>query len=105
MTENLFEASRFRIPVAGCLCRGATASVSKACPGGVVGPVGCWTTILGFVVGVFLSAPAHSQVPCDFKGVSVGDKLTREQLMQRLGIPQFKKKSTRFFLGRYAAAY
>src|SRR4051812_13057725 len=32
----------------------------------------------------------HSQVPCDFKGVSVGDKITREQLMQRLGIKNFK---------------
>jgi len=67
-------------------------SASNACQSGMVGPVRRWTTILGFVVWAisFLTAPAHSQVPCDFKGVSVGDKLTREQLMLRLGIPQFK---------------
>jgi hypothetical protein len=29
-------------------------------------------------------------VPCDFKGISVGDKLTREQVMERLGIKKFK---------------
>jgi hypothetical protein len=33
---------------------------------------------------------AHSQVPCDVKGVTVGDKMTREQLMQQLGISKFK---------------
>jgi hypothetical protein len=38
----------------------------------------------------FFAAPVRSQVPCDFKGVSVGDKMSREQLMQRLGVSSFK---------------
>jgi hypothetical protein len=47
---------------------------------------------LGFMLAASLlpCAPTYSQVPCDFKGVSVGDKMTREQLMQRLGIAKFK---------------
>jgi hypothetical protein len=46
--------------------------------------------ILVTLAGTAIATPARSQVPCDFKGVSVGDKLTREQLMQRLGISKFK---------------
>jgi hypothetical protein len=33
---------------------------------------------------------AHAQVPCDFKGVAIGDKMTHEQLMQRFEISNFK---------------
>jgi hypothetical protein len=39
---------------------------------------------------MIFALPARSQVPCDFKGISVGDKLTREQVMERLGIKKFK---------------
>jgi len=51
-----------------------------------------WVTALGFMLGAtsLFSAPVRSQVPCDFKGVSVGDKMSREQLMQRLGVSSFK---------------
>ncbi len=48
-----------------------------------------WTLLLGFVLGAAQSlaaAPVRSQVPWDFKGVPVGDKLSREQLMQQFGI-------------------
>jgi hypothetical protein len=38
----------------------------------------------------FLSVPTHAQVPCDFKGIAIGDKLTREQVMERLGVKKFK---------------
>ena len=37
-----------------------------------------------------VALPVQSQAPCDFKGIAVGDKMTREQLMQRLGIVNFK---------------
>jgi len=37
-----------------------------------------------------LTPAVQAQVPCDFKGVSVGDKMSREQLMQRFGVSNFK---------------
>jgi hypothetical protein len=49
-----------------------------------------WALVFGFAAIPLLRTAAYSQVPCDFKGVSVGEKLTREQLMQRFGIKQFK---------------
>jgi hypothetical protein len=50
------------------------------------------SAILGIMLGAtsFLSVEAHAQVPCDFKGIAIGDKLTREQVMERLGIKKFK---------------
>jgi hypothetical protein len=42
------------------------------------------------VVSMLSALPGRAEVPCDFKGISVGDKLTREQVMQRLGIKKFK---------------
>ncbi|HEY4048770.1 MAG TPA: hypothetical protein VGM27_18045 [Acidobacteriaceae bacterium] len=74
MTENLFEHSRPPVPATGCLRRPFRGR------------------LLLFVLAATTSFafPARSQVPCDFKGVSVGDKLTREELMQRLGIKNFK---------------
>jgi hypothetical protein len=51
-----------------------------------------WVLSLGFILAASLLpyASAHSQVPCDVKGISVGDKMTREQLMQQLSISKFK---------------
>src|SRR5262245_31655092 len=51
-----------------------------------------WIILLGFLPGTIalFAAPAHAVVPCDFKGFSVGDEMTREQLMQQLGISKFK---------------
>jgi hypothetical protein len=46
--------------------------------------------LLFLLTATSFALPAYSQTPCDFKGVSVGDKLTREQLMRRLGISTFK---------------
>jgi hypothetical protein len=50
-----------------------------------------WTLFLGFAIATIslIAVPVRSEVPCDFKGVSVGEKLTREQLMQRLGVSRF----------------
>jgi hypothetical protein len=42
---------------------------------------------LSLVIG---SAPVRAQVPRDFKGVSIGDKLSRDQFMARFGIKNFK---------------
>src|SRR5258708_40347804 len=49
--------------------------------------------ILFFVAlaaSMIFGLPAQSQVRCDFKGVAVGDKMGREQVMQRFGIKKFK---------------
>ncbi len=48
------------------------------------------TLVLGFVLSATSLGPVLAQAPCDFKGVSVGDKMTREQVMGRLGIKNFK---------------
>src|SRR5271167_3419078 len=50
-----------------------------------------WTPIYAaFAVSMLPALPARAQIPCDFKGIAVGDKMTREQVMQRLGIKKFK---------------
>ena len=38
---------------------------------------------------VFVTA-SRAGAPCDFKGVSMGDRLSREQLMQHFGVSKFK---------------
>jgi hypothetical protein len=78
MTENLFEHSRSPVPVTGCLGRRYRGQL-----------------LLFLLAAMSFALPARSQVPCDFKGLSVGDKLTRDQLMQRLGISTFKVDPSR----------
>jgi hypothetical protein len=39
---------------------------------------------------LLLTRARNAQVPCDFKGVSMGDRLSREQLMQHFGVSKFK---------------
>lgn len=48
--------------------------------------IGLLIFTLGFLV---TSSTVRAQIPCDFKGVSVGDKLTPDQIMKKLGIPKF----------------
>jgi hypothetical protein len=38
---------------------------------------------------------AVAEVPCDFKGISVGDKLTPAQIMTKLGVAKFKSNPPR----------
>ena len=49
-----------------------------------------WAVVFGVAATPLLRTAAYPQVPCDFKGVSVGEKLSREQLMQRFVVKQFK---------------
>jgi hypothetical protein len=44
--------------------------------------------VLSFGLLVF-STTAHGEIPCDFKGISVGDKITPDQIMKLFGISQF----------------
>jgi hypothetical protein len=37
-----------------------------------------------------VSSFANAEAPCDFKGISVGDKLTPVQIMAKLGVSRFK---------------
>jgi len=46
--------------------------------------------LMVFTFGLlFISSTARSEIPCDFKGVSVGDRLTPDQIMQKFGISKF----------------
>jgi hypothetical protein len=46
--------------------------------------------LLIFTLGFFITSPTiRAQIPCDFKGVSVGDALTPDKIMKKLGISQF----------------
>ena len=43
------------------------------------------------LVGTLLFAsPLHAETPCDFKGISVGSKMSPAQLMSALGVTQYK---------------
>lgn len=50
--------------------------------------------VLPFSAFVFVS-PSHAETPCDFKGLSVGDKMTPAQAMNALGVAKFKTNPTR----------
>lgn len=38
---------------------------------------------------LIFSVAAHGEIPCDFKGVSVGDRLTPAQIMKMFGISKY----------------
>ena len=43
------------------------------------------------LIGTLLFAsPLHAETPCDFKGISVGSKMSPAQLMAALGVTQYK---------------
>jgi hypothetical protein len=46
--------------------------------------------IVAFVTGLLFVSPALAGTPCDFKGVSVGSKLSPAEIMSALGIAQYK---------------
>jgi hypothetical protein len=41
------------------------------------------------ITGLFASS-SYAEAPCDFKGVSVGDKLTPAEIMKVLGVTKYK---------------
>lgn len=41
------------------------------------------------IIWLIFSSNANAEVPCDFKGVSVGDKLTPAEFMKKLGIKKY----------------
>jgi hypothetical protein len=40
-------------------------------------------------LGILASLAAHATTPCDFKGLSVGDKATPQQIMKHFGVDKF----------------
>lgn len=47
--------------------------------------------LLGVAIALCLAPViACAEVPCDFKGLAIGDKLTPAQIMSKLGAPKFK---------------
>jgi hypothetical protein len=48
------------------------------------------------LVGALLFAsPSHAETPCDFKGLSVGDKVTPADIMTALGVTKYKTNPAR----------
>ena len=48
------------------------------------------------IVGILVCAnPVFAETPCDFKGVSVGNKMSPAEIMSALGVAQYKMNPTR----------
>jgi hypothetical protein len=47
------------------------------------------------VSGIIVSSPARAEAPCDFKGVSVGSKMTPAAIMAAFGVTKYKLNPTR----------
>lgn len=56
-----------------------------------------------FIVLSFAPVLAIAEVPCDFKGISVGDRLSPGQIMAKLGFSSFKSNPLRSNSAREAA--
>jgi hypothetical protein len=44
---------------------------------------------------LFFASSALAETPCDFKGISVGDKMSPAELMSALGVPNYKTNPAR----------
>jgi hypothetical protein len=52
--------------------------------------------IAGLLVGALLFvSPSHAETPCDFKGISVGNKMTPVEIMTALGVTKYKTNPAR----------
>ena len=49
-----------------------------------------------FVGGLVSLSPALADAPCDFKGVSVGSKMSPAEIMSALGVAQYKMNPARW---------
>jgi len=52
--------------------------------------------LVTLLAGAWLFAgSAQAETPCDFKGISVGDKMTAAEVMNTLGVAKYKANSKR----------
>ena len=51
------------------------------------------STFLVFLM--FCLSSAQAQTPCDFKGVTIGDSMTHDEVMQKLNVKSYKKNPDR----------
>jgi hypothetical protein len=52
--------------------------------------------IAAFLVGALpFASPLHAETPCDFKGISVGNKMTAAEIMTALGVTIYKTNPAR----------
>jgi hypothetical protein len=47
------------------------------------------------VATLFFGSPSHAETPCDFKGVSVGNKMAPAEIMATLGVTKYKTNPAR----------
>jgi hypothetical protein len=43
-----------------------------------------------FITGLLFVGPSLAETPCDFKGISVGSRMSPAEIMSALGISQYK---------------
>jgi hypothetical protein len=51
-------------------------------------------SLLALLASAFFSS-SHAETPCDFKGISVGDKATPAEVMTALGVAKYKTNPKR----------
>jgi hypothetical protein len=47
------------------------------------------------VAALFFGSPSRAETPCDFKGVSVGNKMAPDEIMAALGVTKYKTNPAR----------
>jgi hypothetical protein len=56
------------------------------------------TNYIALLVGTLIFAsPSHAETPCDFKGISVGNKIAPAEIMATLGVTKYKTNPARNF--------
>jgi hypothetical protein len=57
---------------------------------------GAMKYIAASLVGsLFFASPSHAEAPCDFKGISVGNKMAPAEIMAALGVTKYKTNPAR----------
>jgi hypothetical protein len=49
------------------------------------------------ICGLILVNPSRAETPCDFKGISVGNKMTPDEIMATLGVTNYKTSPAKRF--------
>jgi hypothetical protein len=54
--------------------------------------------IAALLVGALsFASPSHAETPCDFKGISVGSRMSPAEIMSALGVSQYKTNPSKHY--------
>jgi hypothetical protein len=59
--------------------------------------IGTMKYIAALLGALFFASPSHAETPCDFKGISVGDKMAPAEIMATLGVTKYKTNPAKHF--------